>query len=86
MNSRRPSCSPNQLFAVASLSPLPHALRTPPTSSVLSGATAEIIDAEHLSIHTVDPSYFWTEPRWREHRNGLGLPVESIEPPHPHGY
>ncbi|KAF8135803.1 hypothetical protein EV363DRAFT_1396273 [Boletus edulis] len=76
MNSRRPSCSPNQPLAVTSLSPSSYALRTPPTSSVLSGATAEITDAEHLGIQTV-------ESRWREHRNGHGQPVKSIEPPHP---
>lgn len=49
---------------------------------MLSGATAETIGTEHLGIQTVDPSYFWTEARWKEHRTGLGLPVEPIEPPH----
>ena len=48
---------------------------------MLSGTTAEAIGAEHLGIQVVDPSYFWTEARWREHRTGLGLPVEPIEPP-----
>lgn len=49
---------------------------------MLSGVTAETIGAEHLGIRTVDPSYFWTEARWKEHRIGLGLPVEPFEPPH----
>ncbi|KAH0827436.1 nucleophile aminohydrolase [Lanmaoa asiatica] len=48
---------------------------------MLSGATAEMIGAEHLGIQTVHPSYFWTEARWREHRTALGLPVEPTEPP-----
>ncbi|KAH0827437.1 nucleophile aminohydrolase [Lanmaoa asiatica] len=48
---------------------------------MLSGPTAETIGADHLGIQTVDPSYFWTEARWREHRTALGLPVEPIQPP-----
>ncbi|KAH6901094.1 L-asparaginase [Coprinopsis sp. MPI-PUGE-AT-0042] len=35
--------------------------------------------ANQLGIELVDPSYFFTERRWREHRQGLGLPAE----PHP---
>jgi len=29
----------------------------------------------------VDPSYFFTEHRWREHRRGLGLPEEPLPLP-----
>lgn len=43
----------------------------------LSGPTAETIGADHLGIRTVDPSYFWTEARWRQHRTGLGLPADT---------
>lgn len=41
----------------------------------LSGATAESL-GESLGEILVDPSYFFTEERWREHRRGLGLPEE----------
>ncbi|KAF8556090.1 asparaginase [Imleria badia] len=68
---RNPSHLVRGLYLTPSLVPHP----------MLSGETAEIIGAEHLGIQTVDPSYFWTESRWREHRTGLGLPVEPIEPP-----
>jgi hypothetical protein len=43
----------------------------------LSGATAEDIGAK-LGAELVDPSYFFTEMRWREHRRGLGLPEEPL--------
>ncbi len=43
----------------------------------LSGSTAEDI-AESLGEERVDPSYFFTESRWREHRRGLGLPEEPL--------
>ncbi|KAJ2917542.1 hypothetical protein MD484_g2840, partial [Candolleomyces efflorescens] len=46
----------------------------------VSGSTAEDIGAK-LGEELVDPSYFFTEHRWREHRKGLGLPEEPI--PHP---
>jgi len=49
---------------------------------MLSGATAEAIGAS-LGVRQVDPSYFWTEFRWREHRRGLGLPKEPVEYPIP---
>ncbi|KAG2024074.1 L-asparaginase [Coprinopsis cinerea AmutBmut pab1-1] len=39
----------------------------------LSGAQAEEIGAS-LGETLVDPSYFYTERRWKEHRRGLGLP------------
>ncbi|TFK44578.1 asparaginase [Crucibulum laeve] len=53
----------------------------------LSGATAERL-GESLGETLVDPSYFFTEHRWREHRRGLGLPEEPLpshdesKPPH----
>lgn len=43
----------------------------------LSGSAAEEI-AESLGAERVDPSYFFTEERWREHRRGLGLPEEQL--------
>jgi len=43
----------------------------------LSGSTAEEI-AELLGEERVEPSYFFTETRWREHRRGLGLPEEPL--------
>jgi beta-aspartyl-peptidase (threonine type) len=46
----------------------------------LSGAAAEELGAQ-LGAELVDPSYFFTEARWREHRAGLGLPAEPL-PPH----
>ncbi|KAI5123991.1 hypothetical protein M0805_006402 [Coniferiporia weirii] len=48
----------------------------------LSGAAAEEI-AHSLGAERVDPSYFFTEARWAEHRRGLGLPVEPV-PYHDH--
>ena len=39
----------------------------------LSGAPAE--DLGRLPL--VDPSYFYTSARWREHRRGLGLPEDD---------
>lgn len=45
----------------------------------LSGSTAEIeLGHNLLGTELVDPSYFWTEQRWREHRRGLGLPEEPL--------
>ena len=43
----------------------------------LSGAAADSL-AEDLGEELVDPSYFFTESRWREHRRGLGLPEEPV--------
>ncbi|KXN90199.1 Isoaspartyl peptidase [Leucoagaricus sp. SymC.cos] len=48
----------------------------------LSGNTAEDIGTS-LGETLVDPSYFYTERRWREHRKGLGLPEEPL--PYPSG-
>jgi beta-aspartyl-peptidase (threonine type) len=68
---KNPSHLVRALYLTPSLAPHP----------MLSGPTAETIGIEHLGIQTVDPSYFWTEERWKQHRTGLGLPVEPIEPP-----
>lgn len=67
--------NPSQLVRALYLAPslAPHAF--------LSGANAENI-GHSLGETLVDPSYFWTEHRWREHRRGLGLPEEPL--PH-HG-
>ncbi|KIK67095.1 hypothetical protein GYMLUDRAFT_69288 [Collybiopsis luxurians FD-317 M1] len=45
----------------------------------LSGANAETI-AESLGFTLVDPSYFFSERRWKEHRKGLGLPEKPYPP------
>ena len=47
--------------------------------AMLSGREAESI-GEGLGIERVDPSYFFTEQRWKEHRRGLGLPDEPYPP------
>ncbi|KAB5596185.1 Beta-aspartyl-peptidase (threonine type) [Ceratobasidium theobromae] len=59
--------NPSQVARALYLEPTlaPHAF--------LSGATAEEI-GDQVGQELVDPSYFWTEHRWREHRRGLGLP------------
>lgn len=46
----------------------------------LAGSTAEEIGVS-LGEVLVDPSYFYTERRWREHRRGLGLPEEPLPYP-----
>lgn len=63
--------NPSQLVRALYLSPsaAPHVF--------LSGATAESL-GESLGVQLVDPSYFFTERRWREHRHGLGLPEEPL--------
>lgn len=48
--------------------------------AMLSGSTAEQMGSR-LGQELVEPSYFFTEARWREHRRGLGLP----ELPYPPG-
>ena len=65
--------NPSQLARALYLSPetVPHAM--------LSGDEAESI-GEGLGIERVDPSYFFTEQRWKEHRRGLGLPDEPYPP------
>ncbi|KAG6378265.1 L-asparaginase [Boletus reticuloceps] len=57
---QNPSHLIRTLYLAPSLAPHP----------VLSGATAEIIGAEHLGIQTVDPSYFWTEARLEDQQVG----------------
>ncbi|KAA1471715.1 asparaginase [Dentipellis sp. KUC8613] len=49
--------------------------------TMLSGAAAEDLGAR-LGSTLVDPSYFFTEARWREHRRGLGLPETPLPPGH----
>ncbi|KAG6813675.1 hypothetical protein H0H92_008523 [Tricholoma furcatifolium] len=63
--------NPSQLVRALYLAPsaVPH--------TFISGATAENIGAS-LGVQLVDPSYFFTENRWREHRRGLGLPEEPL--------
>ncbi|KAH6901069.1 asparaginase [Coprinopsis sp. MPI-PUGE-AT-0042] len=59
---------------------------TPPSipHPFLSGPYADSDTlANQLGIELVDPSYFFTERRWREHRQGLGLPAEP-RPGRPH--
>jgi len=62
--------NPSHLVRALYLAPglIPHAM--------LSGETAESIGAEQYGVQTVESSYFWTARRWREHRIGLGLPIE----------
>lgn len=63
--------NPSKLARTMYLHPelVPHAF--------LSGSTAEEI-GRTLGEELVDPSYFFTEHRWREHRRGLGLPEDPI--------
>ncbi|PPQ89546.1 hypothetical protein CVT25_012218 [Psilocybe cyanescens] len=63
--------NPSHLVRALYLSPsfAPH--------TFLSGATAESL-GETLGETLVDPSYFFTEHRWKEHRRGLGLPEEPV--------
>ncbi|KAF9529290.1 L-asparaginase [Crepidotus variabilis] len=59
---------------------LARALYLNPTSvphTFISGETAEFL-GQALGEELVDPSYFYTEHRWREHRRGLGLPEEPL--------
>ncbi|KAF9007985.1 asparaginase, partial [Cyathus striatus] len=67
---RNPSHLARALYLSPSLAP----------HTFLSGATAEQI-GESLGETLVDPSYFYTEHRWREHRRGLGLPEEPLPYP-----
>lgn len=64
--------NPSQLARAIYLAPdlVPH--------PKITGATAEAIGSEALGIPTVDPSYFWTEAKWKSHLKGLGLPEEPI--------
>ncbi|KZV80508.1 asparaginase [Exidia glandulosa HHB12029] len=62
--------NPSQLVRAMYLAPeaAPH--------TMMSGETAENIGAD-LGAQLVDPSYFFTQKRWAEHRRGLGLPEEG---------
>lgn len=64
--------NPSQLARAFYLSPAlaPHAM--------LSGAAAEEASRDELGFELVDPSYYFTEGRWKEHRRGLGLPDEPL--------
>jgi L-asparaginase / beta-aspartyl-peptidase len=66
--------NPCQLARAIYLAPelVPHTL--------LSASEPENVGTK-LGIETVDPSYFFTEGRWLEHRRGLGLP----DTPYPDG-
>ncbi|KAF8891687.1 nucleophile aminohydrolase [Infundibulicybe gibba] len=66
---RNPSRLVRSLYLSPSLAP----------HTFLSGPTAEEI-GQSLGEELVDPSYFFTERRWKEHRLGLGLPVEPYPP------
>lgn len=70
---RNPSRLAQKLYLT--LSAAPHVF--------LSGNNAENI-AESLGMILVDPSYFFSEARWKEHRRGLGLP-DMPYPPGSHG-
>ncbi|KAF8673977.1 Asparaginase [Rhizoctonia solani] len=63
--------NPSQMVRALYLEPTlaPHAF--------LSGAAAEEI-GHQVGQELVDPSYYWTEHRWREHRRGLGLPETPL--------
>ena len=64
-------------------STLARALYRSPSSvphTMLSGAAAEELGAT-LGVSMVDPGYYFTEARWREHRRGLGLPEEPVPYP-----
>lgn len=47
--------------------------------TTLSGHEAERV-GKKLGVEPVDPSYFFTEQRWKEHRRGLGLPDRPYPP------
>ncbi|KAJ3724984.1 asparaginase [Lentinula guzmanii] len=65
--------NPSKLVRELYLSPsaAPHAF--------LSGENAENI-AESLGITLVNPAYFYSQARWKEHRRGLGLPDTPYPP------
>jgi isoaspartyl peptidase/L-asparaginase-like protein (Ntn-hydrolase superfamily) len=65
--------NPSQLARALYLSP------ETVSHTMLSGHEAESV-GEGLGIELVDPSHFFTEQRWKEHRRGLGLPDEPYPP------
>jgi len=72
--------NPSKLARALYLSPdlAPHAfLSGEYTENDLNGRLKD----RGMEIALVDPTYFWTEGRWREHRRGLGLPEEDIDSP-----
>lgn len=69
---RNPSHLARALYLAPALTPHP----------MLSGPPAEKL-GEQLGVKMESERYFWTEPRWREHRRGLGLPEEPL--PYPPG-
>ncbi|KAG7090841.1 hypothetical protein E1B28_009923 [Marasmius oreades] len=68
-HTRNPSKLARALYVEPSLAP----------HTFLSSFAAESI-GEQLGVEMVDPSYFFTERRWKEHRRGLGLPDEPYPP------
>ncbi|KZO95814.1 asparaginase [Calocera viscosa TUFC12733] len=64
--------NPIQLARALYLSPQ----ATPHT--MMSGTTAEELGTTCGGPELMDPSYFWTEKRWKEHRRGLGLPEAPL--------
>lgn len=70
--SRNPSRVARALYLSPSLAP----------HTFLSGSAADTL-GETLGQDMVNPSYYFTERRWREHRRGLGLPEEPL-PYHTH--
>ncbi|KDQ57733.1 hypothetical protein JAAARDRAFT_47593 [Jaapia argillacea MUCL 33604] len=69
-HTRNPSHLARALYLHPSLAP----------HTFLSGSNAEHL-GQSLGEEMVDPEYFWTEHRWREHRKGLGLPEEPLPYP-----
>ena len=70
--------NPSKLAQALYLSPdlAPHAfLSGEYTENDLNGRLKD----RGMEIALVDPSYFWTEGRWREHRRGLGLPENDMD-------
>jgi isoaspartyl peptidase/L-asparaginase-like protein (Ntn-hydrolase superfamily) len=70
--------NPSKFARALYLSPdlAPHAfLSGEYTESDLNGRLKD----RGMELALVDPTYFWTEGRWREHRRGLGLPEEDID-------
>ncbi|TDL24178.1 asparaginase [Rickenella mellea] len=65
--------NPSQAARALYLSP------TEAPHTMLSGPVAENLAAD-TGEQLVDPSYFFTESRWLEHRRGLGLPAEPYPP------
>ena len=66
--------NPSKLARALYLSPdaAPH--------TMLSGDAAEAVGAE-LGVRMVEPGYYFTAKRWKEHRRGLGLPEEPLPYP-----